>query len=227
MTGDGYCVDGRDVDRGARRVLGDVARAREVRVTASERRDRRLQAGDLEELEHREHAPVDLSGFDVLPPARVDLDAFIREHLLLELLLGLQQHLAGARRARGERLGAVGAEDGAVLERDPAVEDRLRVDQRRTRSGGPDLEEHPLRLRRRAGCGMPAARTRAGEMAEDCARDDRNAHVQRPQVDVIGAHAGDAPRPSRGLEPCSSLRRCPRAEHVLAIGERLRRARQQ
>ena len=56
--------------------------------------------------------------------------------------LGLQQHLPDARRGRQERVLALGPEDRGVLQRHPAVEDRLGVDRRRADPGRFDLEEH-------------------------------------------------------------------------------------
>ena len=65
-------VDGGDVDGGAGRVLGDVARGGQVAVAALERADGRLQAGGGEELERGEHAAVDRAGADVVAAAAVD-----------------------------------------------------------------------------------------------------------------------------------------------------------
>ena len=56
-------------------------------MAALQRRDGRLEARDGQELEHRQHAPVDLAGLDVAAPAGVDVDAGVAQHLLLELVL--------------------------------------------------------------------------------------------------------------------------------------------
>ena len=71
-------------------------------------------------------------------PQAVDLHVRIREHAVLQLLLGHQQHLAD-RRVLGagaeERIDAGGAVDGGGLEQLPAVEDRLGIDLRRVLAG--------------------------------------------------------------------------------------------
>ena len=65
----------------------------------------------------------------------------VAQHLRLELLLGLQQHLTDRGRGRQERVLALGPEDRCVFQGDPPVEDRLGIDQRRAEPGGTDLEE--------------------------------------------------------------------------------------
>ena len=64
---------------------------------AAQRGHGRAQARDRQVLEHRQHAPVDLP-VDVLAPARGEWMPGIAQHLLLELLLCLQQHLSDRRR---------------------------------------------------------------------------------------------------------------------------------
>src|SRR6185436_14006501 len=120
-----------DVDRGAGRVLADVARRRQVAVAAVQRADRRLQAAVGEELERGEHPAIDVARLYVAPAAAVDLDRGAVEDALLQRLLAHQQDLADRRvlRVRAEeRVLAGGAVDGGRLEELPAVEDRLRID---------------------------------------------------------------------------------------------------
>ena len=79
-------------------VLGDVARRRQVAVAALERRHRGPQAAVGQELEHGQHAAVDLAALRMsLRPHVVDVDARVVEHALLQLLLGHQQDLADGR----------------------------------------------------------------------------------------------------------------------------------
>ena len=123
-------------------VSAALAASAAAHAAAAQRRDRRVQSRDRQELERRQHAAVDLPGLDVLAPARGEVDPGVAQHLLLELLLGLQQHLPDRRRVAEERVLALGPEDRGVFELHPAVEDRLRVDQRRAHAGRADLEEH-------------------------------------------------------------------------------------
>src|SRR5215208_7883270 len=134
VTEDRHAVDGRDVDRCARRVLGDVARGRQVAVAAAQGGDRRLQARGGEVLEGGEHAAVDLARADVRLAAAVDADAGVADDPLDQGFLAHEQDLAD-RGVLGvladERVLLRGAVDRGRLQQLPAVEDRLRIDARR------------------------------------------------------------------------------------------------
>ena len=112
-------------------------------VAALERGDRGLEAGLGQVLERGEHAPVDLAGPDVVAAAGVELDALVGEHPALEQPLGPEQDLPDRGRAAlaaVEHVASRGAVDGGGLEQLPAVEDRLRIDQRGTAAGRADRE---------------------------------------------------------------------------------------
>ncbi len=182
---DRHAVDRGDVDRRARRVLGHVARGRQVGVAAAQRGDGRLEPGGDEELERGQHAAVDLAAADVRAPAAVDLDVRVGEDALRERLLAHQQDLADRRRLRvlaDERVAAGGAVDRGRLEQLPAVEDRLRVDPRGAAAGRADLEQQVRRV----------ARGDAADAAEDRARGDARAALERLHVDVGAVEAEDA-----------------------------------
>ena len=209
MTGDRDPVDGRDRDRVAGRRLGGVGGVGGGHVAAAQRGHGRVQPRDRQELERRQHAPVDLPGLDVLAPARGEVDPGVAQHLLLELLLGLQQHLSDRRRVAEERVLALGAEDRGVFELHPAVEDRLRVDQRRAHAGGADLEEHVgFACACRAGS-RRAGGARAGpDVPEDGPGEHLHADAQRVQIDLVGARA-ELPRSLRRRGGGSRGRRPP------------------
>src|SRR5829696_5857789 len=128
-------VDARDVDARAHRVVRAVA--------GLEARYGGPQADLGQVLEHRQHAPVDLPGPDVVAAAGVDLDAVVGQDALLEHRLRQQQDLADR-----EAVGVVAVQDVAAgcavdrgrLEQLPAVEDRLRVDRGGAAAGRADLE---------------------------------------------------------------------------------------
>src|SRR5829696_8712057 len=188
-------VDGRDVDRGARGVLGDVARRGQVAVAAAQRGDRRLQARGGEVLEGREHAPVDLARADVRGAAAVDADAGVVDDALDQRLLAHQQDLADRGRLgvlADERVLLGGAVDRGRLEQLPAVEDRLRVDARRAAAGGPDLEQHVGGL----------ARPALADAAEDRAADHAGAlvHLLGDEVLLVEADRGHVGGGKRGGE---------------------------
>ncbi len=179
VADDRGAVDGGDVHRVARGVVGHVAGAGEEAVAALEAGDRGPQAGVGEVCQRGQHAAVDLARADVRPPAVVDLDALVREHPLLQQGLRQEEDLAD-RHAVGplavEHVAARGAVDGGGLEQLPAVEDGLGVDLRRALARGPDgeVEMSPLAL-----LGAP-------DPAEHGAADHVRALAQLPQLDVLG-----------------------------------------
>src|SRR5439155_7642027 len=140
MAGDRGAVYRRYVDGVARGVLGDVPAGGVEAVAALQRGDRRLQARGDEELDRREHAPVDLAAADVDAPALVDGHVRVGKHSPCQGVLGHQEDLADRRppvsRAE-ERVAAGRAVDRGRLEPLPAVEDRLVVDPGSAATGWP------------------------------------------------------------------------------------------
>ena len=155
----------------------------------------RLEARHRQVLEHREDPPIDLAGPDVVAARRVDADALVAQHLLLELGLAHHQDLADRDVRVLEDVLALGPVDGRRLEQLPAVEDGLGVDVGRALAGRADHEVHVGGL---AGCGTADA-------AEHGAGDHARALDERPQRGVARVQA-EARREQVGVGREAALR---------------------
>ena len=184
-------VQGRDVDGTPVDVRRDDARPRVQVVAADQARDRHLVVR-LGQVQHqREHADVHVALGDVLPPARVDLEALVVENAVLQVALLREQAVDEARQT-----------DGAVVvtERDDAVGERrvARVGERCRPRVGAAAEARELEGER-AQAGSAGRDSVVVALRAECREHERPVHVRRSRIaDEVTREAQLQPGGRRG-----------------------------